>query len=77
MENRNSANRDPFHGKDGGLAGQDREFQKVSMLALHLLRSAPVHVDTLLTQQVLADPKWATPSPARTGARSSRCSGRT
>ncbi|GAA3494546.1 hypothetical protein GCM10019016_016460 [Streptomyces prasinosporus] len=29
------------------------------MLALHLLQSAPVHVNTLLTQQVLADPKWA------------------
>ncbi|AUA17263.1 Tn3 transposase DDE domain protein [Streptomyces malaysiensis subsp. malaysiensis] len=29
------------------------------MLALHLLQSALVHVDTLLMQQVLADPKWA------------------
>ncbi|MEU0744433.1 Tn3 family transposase [Streptomyces sp. NPDC006134] len=31
----------------------------MSMLALHLLRSALVHVNTLLMQQVLADPKWA------------------
>ncbi|MEU5239536.1 Tn3 family transposase [Streptomyces lydicus] len=29
------------------------------MLALHLLQSALVHVNTLLMQQVLADPKWA------------------
>lgn len=29
------------------------------MLALHLLQSALVHVNTLLVQQVLADPKWA------------------
>jgi hypothetical protein len=29
------------------------------MLALHLLQSALVHVNTLLLQQVLADPKWA------------------
>ncbi|WP_410090536.1 Tn3 family transposase [Streptomyces sp. OR43] len=29
------------------------------MLALHLLQSALVHVNTLLVQGVLADPKWA------------------
>ncbi|WP_326795631.1 transposase [Streptomyces sp. NBC_01808] len=28
------------------------------MLALHLLRSALVHVNTLLLQQVLAEPAW-------------------
>lgn len=59
MENWNSANKDLFYGKDGDLAGQDKESQEVSMLALHLLQSALVHVNTLLMQQVLADPKWA------------------
>ncbi|MDW8471510.1 Tn3 family transposase [Streptomyces scabiei] len=29
------------------------------MLALHLLQSALVYVNTLLMQEVLADPKWA------------------
>lgn len=29
------------------------------MLALHLLQSALVHVNTLLMQQILADEKWA------------------
>jgi hypothetical protein len=29
------------------------------MLALHLLQSSLVHVNTLLLQQVLAEPKWA------------------
>jgi hypothetical protein len=29
------------------------------MLALHLLQSALVHVNTLLMQQVLAAPEWA------------------
>lgn len=29
------------------------------MLALHLLQSALVHVNTLLMRQVLADPQWA------------------
>ncbi|WUB83779.1 transposase [Streptomyces platensis] len=59
MENWNSANKDLFYGKDGDLAGQDKESQEVSMLALHLLQSALGHVNTLLMQQVLADPKWA------------------
>ncbi|OEV04601.1 Tn3 family transposase [Streptomyces oceani] len=59
VENWNSANKDLFYGKDGDLAGADKESQEVSMLALHLLQSALVHVNTLLMQQVLADPKWA------------------
>ncbi len=33
--------------------------KEVSMLALHLLQSALVHVNTLLMQQVLAEAKWA------------------
>ncbi len=41
------------------LTGSDRENQEVSVLALHLLQSALVHVNTLLLQQVLADPEWS------------------
>ncbi|MGW5276078.1 Tn3 family transposase [Streptomyces sp. NPDC004044] len=59
VENWNSANKDLFYGRDGDLAGQDKESQEVSMLALHLLQSALVHVNTVLMQQVLTDPKWA------------------
>ncbi|MFD8990358.1 Tn3 family transposase [Streptomyces goshikiensis] len=40
-----------IRGKEGML--------EVSMLALHLVQSALVHVNTLLMQEVLADPKWA------------------
>ena len=58
VENWNSANKDLFYGKDRDLAGADKESQEVSMLALHLLQSALVHVNTLLVQEVLADPKW-------------------
>ncbi|MDX3115165.1 Tn3 family transposase [Streptomyces scabiei] len=58
VENWTSANKDLVYGKDGDLAGQDTESQEVSMLALHLLQSALVHVNTLLMQQDLADPKW-------------------
>ncbi|GHE15031.1 hypothetical protein GCM10010339_88300 [Streptomyces alanosinicus] len=59
VENWNSANHDLFYGKDGDLTGADKESQEVSMLALHLLQSALVHVNTLLMQQVLAEPKWS------------------
>jgi hypothetical protein len=47
------------YGKDGALTGSDKEHAETSMLALHLLQSALVHVNTLLIQQVLAEPKWA------------------
>jgi hypothetical protein len=30
-----------------------------SMLALHLLQSALVHVNTLLLQQIFAEPEWS------------------
>jgi hypothetical protein len=33
--------------------------KEVSMLVLHLLQSALVYVNTLLLQQVLAEPEWA------------------
>lgn len=59
VENRNSANKDLFYGKGGDLAGADKESQEIGMFALHLLQSAPVHVNTLLMQEVLAAPKWA------------------
>nr|WP_281240943.1 Tn3 family transposase [Actinopolyspora mzabensis] len=48
-----------FYGKDGDLAGPDRESAEVSMLALHLLQFALVHVNTLLLQNVPDTPGWA------------------
>ncbi|MFD6038450.1 Tn3 family transposase [Streptomyces griseoincarnatus] len=59
VENWNSANTVLHYGKDGALTGPDREHAETSMLALHLLQSSLVHVNTLLLQQVLAEPKWA------------------
>ncbi len=58
VENWNSANHDLFYGKDGDLTGSDKESQEVSMLALHLLQSALVHVNTLLLQDLLSEEKW-------------------
>lgn len=59
VENWNSANGVVFYGKEGDLTGPDREHQEVSMLALHLLQAALVHVNTLLIQRVLAYEAWA------------------
>ncbi|MEU4587040.1 Tn3 family transposase [Kitasatospora aureofaciens] len=59
MENWNSANTVLHYGKDGALTGPDKEHAETSMLALHLLQSALVHVNTLLVQQILAEPTWA------------------
>ena len=58
VENWNSANTVLFYGKDGDLTGADREHAEISMLALHLLQSALVHVNTLLMQQVLEVPEF-------------------
>ena len=59
VENWNSANTVIYYGKDGALTGPDKEHTETSMLALHLLQSALVHINTLLLQQVLAEPAWA------------------
>jgi TnpA family transposase len=59
VENWNSANEVVFYGKDGVLTGADREHAEVSMLALHLLQSSLVYINTLLIQRVLDDPLWA------------------
>ena len=47
MEHWNSANDMIFYGKDSELTGGDRESQEVSMLAMHLLQSALVLLNTL------------------------------
>nr|WP_052411802.1 Tn3 family transposase [Streptomyces sp. NRRL S-118] len=59
VENWNSANTVLHYGKDGAPTGPDKEHAETSMLALHLLQSALVHVNTLLVQQVLVEPAWA------------------
>ncbi|WP_327129513.1 Tn3 family transposase [Streptomyces sp. NBC_01727] len=59
VENWNSANTVLHYGKDGALTGPDKDHAETSMLALHLLQSSLVHINTLLLQQVLTEPKWA------------------
>lgn len=59
VENRNSANDKSFYGREGVLTGADREHAEVSMLALHLLQSSLVFINTQLLQAVLRDRQWA------------------
>jgi TnpA family transposase len=59
VENWNSGNGFFFYGKDSDLTGEDREHQEISMLALHLLQSAAVLINTMLIQNVLGEPAWA------------------
>jgi TnpA family transposase len=59
VENWNSANGTLFYGKDRELTGADRDTQEVSVLALRLLQSALVFVNTLLLQRILADQPFA------------------
>jgi TnpA family transposase len=58
VENWNFGNGIVYYGKDSDLAGPDREHAEVSMLALHLLQSSLVHINTLLLQTVLDDPAY-------------------
>jgi len=59
VEQWNSANVAIHYGREAELPGSDREHQEISMLALHLLQSALVLVNTRLVDRVLAEPEWA------------------
>jgi Tn3 transposase DDE domain len=47
-----------LYGKGGEFASNTREEQEVGMLALHLLQISLVYINTLMMQQVLAEPTW-------------------
>ncbi|SCG16450.1 Transposase and inactivated derivatives, TnpA family [Micromonospora echinofusca] len=59
VEQWNSANVAIHYGREAELPGADREAQEISMLALHLLQSALVLVNTRMVDRVLAEPDWA------------------
>jgi TnpA family transposase len=58
IENWNSANNFILFGKGGEFATNQREDQELTMLALHLLQSSLVYVNTLMIQRVLSEPHW-------------------
>ena len=58
VENWNSANDFIFYGKSGDFTSGQVALQEVSMLCLHLIQISLTYINTLLIQQVLADPEW-------------------
>jgi TnpA family transposase len=56
IENWNSANDFILYGKGGEFSTNRREDQEILMLSLHLLQVSLVYVNTLMIQQVLAEP---------------------
>ncbi|MER6695350.1 transposase [Streptomyces minutiscleroticus] len=59
VEGWNGANDIIFFGKSGELSSNRRDQQELSVLALHLLQTALVFVNTLMIQDMLAGPEWA------------------
>ncbi len=59
IENWNSANGFIFYGQGSEIATNQLEDQETAMPGLRLLQICLVYVNTLLVQQVLAEPQWA------------------
>ena len=58
IENWNSANGFIFYGNQGDIASNDVDAQEITILAMHLLQTSMTYINTLIVQQVLADPTW-------------------
>ena len=58
VENWNGANSFIFCGKSGEFSTNRMALQELSMLCLHLTQISMVYINTLMIQQVLADPEW-------------------
>jgi TnpA family transposase len=59
IEQWNGANDFVFFARRGELVSNRREDHEISMLSLHLLQNCMVYINTLMLQQILAQPKWA------------------
>ena len=58
IEQWNGANDFVFFARRGEMTSNRREDQEISMLSLHLLQNCMVYVNTLMLQEVLAQPHW-------------------
>jgi TnpA family transposase len=58
VETWNSVNGFIFYGKGGEIATNRLEDQEIAVLSLHLLQACLVYINTLMIQQVLAEPLW-------------------
>ncbi len=58
VERWNGANDFIFYGRGGEFATNRQSNQEISALALHLLQSCLVYVNTLMIQRILSEPQW-------------------
>ena len=58
MESWNGANAVIHYGHSGEFATNRRDEQELGAVALHILQAALVYVNTLMIQEVLAEPAW-------------------
>ena len=57
VESWNGANTQIFYGKAGDIASNRRDEQEMSVLCLHIVQAAMVYINTLMIQDVLAEPR--------------------
>ena len=58
VERWNGANDFVYFARRGEMTSNRREDQEISMLSLHLMQNCMVYVNTLMLQEVLAQPHW-------------------
>ena len=58
VENWNSVNSFIHYGKGGKISSNNFEDQELSILCLHLLQISMVYINTLMIQELLAQPSW-------------------
>lgn len=58
IERWNGANDFIYFARHGAMTSNRREDHEISMLSLHLLQNCMVYVNTLMLQEVLAQPHW-------------------
>ncbi len=58
VESWNSANGFIFYGNRGEISSNDVDAQEVAILSMHLVQACLVYINTLMVQQVLAEPTW-------------------
>ncbi|MCW2913835.1 MAG: transposase [Actinomycetia bacterium] len=59
VESSNGANSVIFYGKGGDISTNRREELEMTVLCLRILQAALVYINTLMLQDVLAEPEWA------------------
>jgi TnpA family transposase len=65
VEQWNGATDFVFFARRGDLSSNRREDHEVSMLDLHLIQNCMIYINTLMLQQLLAQPHWVGRMTAR------------